>query len=689
MTAADYAAIAVAPVLIFVMISSLANFLMLTLYHGPYPDRVAWIVLMFTMGFVGIARIAIEQSRAHSLGYAVVLGIAGFISMSTFVGSPIFSAFILAVIAYLADRVVDDCTLIDDSVDSSGQGLVDFGKGVVKEQIELAKAERMASSETANPPSLDDEESEGTNAGEPTVKPRRGSRGRKSQPGRTVMYLALAALPLFGFGQFMLRGDSDTWQRAQWFLATYLFSSFSLLVTTSFLGLRRYLRQRGVDMPANVSVGWLAGGVAMTAAIISLAYLVPMPGKAIASIRLPDFLNSPDDLSASRFGWGNEGAQESKESDAKTSEDRKPEGKQEQGMQSRKGAKPGDSGDGDRKDGPAGKKDGGKQQSGDKNTSDSKSKSSKQSGEKQSGKGETSKGKKQTQQEKQQSEQGKQESGNQQSGKKQGEQKQGEQSEKQSSESPQAESRKDDSSAESNEDKSSSSKQNESDSKSDSGDESDESSEADDSDSNEDASEGDSETNAEQSAQNDSSSNSSSSNSQPSEPPSRSSSSTSMFGGIFSAVGNLFRFLFVAVLVAIVCGYLWINREAIMRWWNSLWDRPVSEADKPMIETIESDPSAPPRPFSSFRNPIGREKDPRRIMVITFQAFEAWTRENGWTREKDETPSEFIQRVAGSLPQMSTAATSVVGAYNRIVYGRGRPTQSDIDAAKAVWQAMS
>ena len=77
MTAADYAAIAVAPVLIFFMISSLANFLMLVFYQGQYPLRVAWIVLMFTMGFVGIARIAIEQNRAYSLGYAAVLGVAG------------------------------------------------------------------------------------------------------------------------------------------------------------------------------------------------------------------------------------------------------------------------------------------------------------------------------------------------------------------------------------------------------------------------------------------------------------------------------------------------------------------------------------------------------------------------------------------------------------------------------------
>ena len=188
---------------------------------------------MFTMGFVGIARIAIEQDRAYSLGYAAVLGVAGFVSMTRFVGSPIFCAFILGVIAYLADRIVDDCTLIDDSIDSSGQGLVDFGKKAVKKQIELARqAQRKTSDDSTS-----DHKSDATVA-EATVTPRRGGRGRKSQPGRTVMYLALAALPLFGLGQFMLHQDPATWQRAQWLLAVYLFSSFSLMVTTSFLGLR-------------------------------------------------------------------------------------------------------------------------------------------------------------------------------------------------------------------------------------------------------------------------------------------------------------------------------------------------------------------------------------------------------------------------------------------------------------------
>jgi hypothetical protein len=287
-TAADYAAIAVAPLLIFLMISSLANFFVLMFYHGAYPQRVAWTLLMFTLGAVGIARVAIEQDRTYSLGYAGVLGIASFVAMIRFVDSPIFSAFILTVVAYLADVIVRDCTLIDESVDASGQGLVDSGRMFIKSQMQ-----QDASSE--NDQGAAD-----------------AARNKKAhQPGRTIMYLALAALPLFGLGQFFLREDAATWSRAQLLLSLYLFSSLSLMVTTSFLGLRRYLRQRKVEMPGDVSVAWLGGGLAMIALVLCVAHLAPLPGSALASFELPEFLDSPDGLEASRLGWGDEGAEKS------------------------------------------------------------------------------------------------------------------------------------------------------------------------------------------------------------------------------------------------------------------------------------------------------------------------------------------------------------------------------------------
>ena len=324
------------------MISSLANFLMLILYHGGFAQRVSWTLLMFTLGAVGIARIAIERDRTYSFGYAGILGIVTYVSMLRFVDSAIFSAFILAVIAYLADVIVRDCTLIDETVDASGQGLIDSGRLFFQKQIQQD-----------SPAATGDDSS-------PLAKTHR----KTHQPGRTVMYLALAALPLFGLGQFFLRSDPDTWARAQQLLAFYLFSSLSLLVTTSFLGLRRYLRQRHVEMPSDVSIAWLAGGLALIAAVLFVAHLAPLPGKALASFELPKMLDSPGTTQASRGGWGQEGA-DRKNSDAPmTSGDPNSDNKEVQAMTPGENAPEGDAGDGNRDQGPAGKRGGGEKQPG-------------------------------------------------------------------------------------------------------------------------------------------------------------------------------------------------------------------------------------------------------------------------------------------------------------------------------------
>ncbi len=170
-----------------------------------------------------------------------------------------------------------------------------------------------------------------------------------------------------------------------------------------------------------------------------------------------------------------------------------------------------------------------------------------------------------------------------------------------------------------------------------------------------------------------------------------SSSSPSVIETIADAVpmvASLFKFVVFLVLAAIVAAFVWMNRQLIAQWWEWLFGRGDSQTDDSFEEFFSASTQVPPRAFSSFRNPIGKESDLRRIVVITFQAFEAWTREQGIARDKDETPTEFIKRVAKSVPQMSAPASQVVDAYNRIVYGRGQATKSDLSAADQVWKAM-
>lgn len=668
---------AVAPLLIVLMISSLANFLALVLYDGTHPQRVAWTLLMFTLGAVGIARVAIEENRAYSFGYAAVLGLVTFLTMMRFVGSPIFSLFALALIGYLADVIVRDCTIIDESVDASGEGLLDSAGAWSRR------------GDRASP-------------GPETRSPNRPGKSKPHQPGRTVLYLALAALPLFGLGQFLLRGEASAWSRAQWLLGVYLFASLSLLVTTSFLGLRRYLRQRNVDMPMNVSVAWLAGGCLMVASIVALAYLAPMPGQAIASFRLPAYLETPEALTASRFGWGEEGAEKSSPDAAQTASDPQEASKEPAGTRAEQGAPAGDVGSGQRRDGPAGSESGGQQQGGSGDSGQSSSETSSSSAD----------------------------TGSQSDSSSESQASSGSQSQPEQSGSQSASSEAPDSSSSSS--GSSSDTSSPSDSPASSAESGDRPSDAAGSEQGETGSEqgeagpeqgetgsepseasGESRASSETAAEPGDSSGderpessgddsppepeSAESQDQPagdaaneSEPPQRSGGSSSRFpSGSLPGLSSLARAVIMLVLAAIVLVFLWRYRDAIMRWWEDLFSR---EPAKPPAASAEDGAAAaavsPPRPFASFRNPIGTEADARRAVVVTFQAFEAWSREHGWQRGKEETPSEFIRRVARSVPEMSTVTTQLVDAYNRIVYGRGQATETDLNAASQLWQAM-
>jgi len=230
---ADYAAIALCPSLIVLLISSLVYFIVMCVYRGGYSGRIGYIWFMFILGAVGIARLSIEESRKYAFGYSAVLGGATLLVLSQFmtVQGPlagltlVINGATIALVWFLADRITYDCTVIDDEEDASGQGLLD---------------------------GLTDD------GGAANDTDQHATRKRGRQPGRTVLWLTAAALPIFGLGQIMLPDDAR-WQRSAIFaLAIYLFAALSLLVATSFLGVRRYLRQRGVDMPANVSTAWLA-----------------------------------------------------------------------------------------------------------------------------------------------------------------------------------------------------------------------------------------------------------------------------------------------------------------------------------------------------------------------------------------------------------------------------------------------
>jgi hypothetical protein len=247
-TAADYMVIALSPALIMMLVGSLCFFLIEVFYRGKMIGAVCWVMFWFVIGIVLVARIAIEKSTEYAALYGLGLALATWLYMVRTQPSYLIGIVLLAVVWFCAHKLVWDCTLIDEDQDSSGQGL-------------LQKAPVAAPVKTKS-----------------TRKPGRKISAPHS-PGKWVIWFSLAALPLFGLGQMLLPAGAAGPRRTGFLLlAAYLAAALGLLLTTSFLGLRRYLRHRYLKMPAAVALAWLKLGVGVVVIALVGAAFLPRPG---------------------------------------------------------------------------------------------------------------------------------------------------------------------------------------------------------------------------------------------------------------------------------------------------------------------------------------------------------------------------------------------------------------------------
>src|SRR6267142_1693033 len=196
-TLADYLVVAICPALIMLLVGSLMWFLVEVFYQGEFKLRLLWVMAMFVIAIVGIARIAMEEGLAYAslfggaLAGAIALALAQFVKDGLLIGAPI-----MILVWWAAHKLTWDCTLIDNQQDASGQGLL--------QQMGLDPS---AGPPDSSPPGTTSRSGEleaiSTTSTSPEppwwetlLEPDR----RPHAPGVWVVYFSLAALPLFGIG---------------------------------------------------------------------------------------------------------------------------------------------------------------------------------------------------------------------------------------------------------------------------------------------------------------------------------------------------------------------------------------------------------------------------------------------------------------------------------------------------------
>lgn len=639
----DFFLAAIAPVFIIGMIGSLVYFIIMVCYEGPFIARLMWILGLYTVAAVLIARIAIEQSRPLAFAYMFALGGATLVVAPQFLtvtGPLAFLSFpillgLLVLVAVLADRITFDCTSMNEQVQSTGVGLL--------QSLGLVQSERkQVEPKTVAKPTNDESPTDS--------KRKKSSSKRKHNPGVWVLYFALLALPMFGLGQMAITNPLDR-RWAFTFLFFYLLSSMFLLVLISLLSLRKYLRERGVPMETSFAVRWLAIGMTSVFLVLFVLSLLPIPSHSLLSLDLPFRLTSRDDLKANKWGWGRAGVK------GEGPQQGKPDGDQPQDPQQAnpEGAENGQGGE-------AGEKEGGKQDGKDQSKGESKKGEGKQFGSKKSEQNPSSDDKASDDK-----------SGGDKSGGDKRSEPSGEKSDRDSNDQGQKPPQSKDSDQRKDQDqgKEKAAKDRAADKNDPQQPEKQEPNRRD---------------------------NDAANKAKPKEAPEQQqpqAPSMSIQWNL-SAVVQWITML-ILLIVAIVFGIKYRKElfqafQSFRDWLSALFGRkmksliPSDQVAEGAMTLVDLYP-----PFSSFANPFtsGSGWSREQIVRHMYRAVMSWGYEHRVVRREDETPEEYVRRLARRFPEQQERFSMLGIFYNRIAYARGSIGSSEIKPMAELWSWLS
>ncbi|HEY2840092.1 MAG TPA: DUF4129 domain-containing protein [Pirellulales bacterium] len=676
-TLADYMAIAIGPALIIVLVSSVAFFLLTLSYAGAFEGVTQWTMGCFCVAAVLISRVSINEGAERAAMFGLALMGAVGLAMVRYLDKPWIAWIVLGVIWSFASHLVWNCTVVDDADDASGEGLLEAAglegnEPTGKEASATADAKGATAKLAPRPkqfPTKKEREKAAEEAAAAAMPPpppiplwrrlwawwQRGS-SRTAPPGIWVIYCSLVALPIFGFGQWFMDRESRDYGFRLMF--RYVAAAMLLLLTTSFLGLRRYLRQRKLEMPMKMAGVWLGSGAAMVAAILLLAMLIPRPNPDYSLASLGRWLTSPkreaSDHSVLKKSTGEGDSESTAPADDKEQSENSKEEKP--GNESQKTSNEGQGKAGEQSTGASGQPPAeGKQpsQGGGQQGEQGKQPGDSQEGKPSGGGGESKLNQPQP---------GEQKQGEQQ----QSEPSKGDQAGKQPSPETKAE-------QEPSQDNQQQTKK--------------EQAEA----------EKEKQEKQEQEKQKEQSGKTPGKSPPPPPPNAPKSSWTPSFGWL----GTLLKFLLYLAAAIVVIYYLIRYWDEVRDWlaklwqefldiWNNLFGGRKKEAAIAAAAAEEAKPK--PRPFAAFRDPFqsgdAARSKPSAVVQYSFEALEAWAIERGLPRLPEETPLEFAGRLSTDATMLGGDAAELATLYARVAYARDPLSGTSLGGVERLWKTL-
>jgi len=163
--------------------------------------------------------------------------------------------------------------------------------------------------------------------------------------------------------------------------------------------------------------------------------------------------------------------------------------------------------------------------------------------------------------------------------------------------------------------------------------------------------------------------------------------------GLLDAVAAILKWIFYGTIIAIAIWWSWRHRAELLDWlrsllkgWRSLFGARNRGGETPVV-------SAPAKSFLDFSDPFASGMAGQvtidELVRYSFEALEAWARDNGCPRGEDETPLEFARQVGGRVEHLAKPARALAEMYSIVAYSSGQLTTSAEQHLRALWQALA
>jgi hypothetical protein len=167
-------------------------------------------------------------------------------------------------------------------------------------------------------------------------------------------------------------------------------------------------------------------------------------------------------------------------------------------------------------------------------------------------------------------------------------------------------------------------------------------------------------------------------------------------------VRTLLKWLVCAVLLGVVLYYLWNNRaevraglqrflRGLREFWQRLFGGLSETTDRDAVDS-ESPTALQPPTFADFANPFttgtASRYSPDELVRYSFEALEAWARDQGCPRGPDQTPHEFAHQIGSHVDVLSQDVRRLADLYCRVAYAPDTLPRKSVSPLSDLWDKL-